>query len=225
MQISRRILMGCVTALALLPLSGRAQDSDVQAKARQALEKQLTNPTPQPPAKAPAKPAPAQPATPAATAAAAPVAAAASTNAAENALHQTMADLNAQPTNQNAGPWAVAVPPPADSEEITKARDAMRQKISDLKTQTDATTANLSPRDAAIMSAVQQAQERQHQADAERKAAEPSAPPAMTDLSAPVPPISAVKQQKLDTLLQQYEADQISPTQYHEERAKILAGK
>ena len=40
----------------------------------------------------------------------------------------------------------------------------------------------------------------------------------------PPPPVSADKVQKLNALLQQYKADQITPEQYHEQRAKILAG-
>jgi hypothetical protein len=40
----------------------------------------------------------------------------------------------------------------------------------------------------------------------------------------PPPPVSADKVQKLNILLQQYQADRITPEQYHQERAKILAG-
>jgi hypothetical protein len=40
----------------------------------------------------------------------------------------------------------------------------------------------------------------------------------------PPAPVSAEKVQKLDSLLQQYRADRITPEQYHQERAKILAG-
>lgn len=40
----------------------------------------------------------------------------------------------------------------------------------------------------------------------------------------PPPPVSADKVQKLNALLQQYQADRITPEQYHQERAKILAG-
>jgi hypothetical protein len=40
----------------------------------------------------------------------------------------------------------------------------------------------------------------------------------------PPPPVSADKLQKLNILLQQYQADRITPEQYHQERAKILAG-
>jgi hypothetical protein len=42
-------------------------------------------------------------------------------------------------------------------------------------------------------------------------------------MSGPPSSLSAAKQQKLDALLQQYRADQISPEQYHEQRAKILS--
>jgi hypothetical protein len=40
---------------------------------------------------------------------------------------------------------------------------------------------------------------------------------------APALPISASKEEKLRVLLSHYEADQISPEQYHEQRAAILA--
>jgi len=42
-------------------------------------------------------------------------------------------------------------------------------------------------------------------------------------LSGPPSSLSAAKQQKLDALLEQYRNDQITPQQYHEQRAKILA--
>ena len=37
--------------------------------------------------------------------------------------------------------------------------------------------------------------------------------------------ISADKQQRLNDLLRRYQADEITPTQYHEERAKILGAQ
>jgi hypothetical protein len=46
---------------------------------------------------------------------------------------------------------------------------------------------------------------------------------ALPQLSGPPSSLSASKQQKLDELLQQYRADQLTPQQYHEQRAKILA--
>jgi hypothetical protein len=42
-------------------------------------------------------------------------------------------------------------------------------------------------------------------------------------LEAPAAPISGDKQQRLAALLQQYKADQLTPEQYHTQRAKILA--
>lgn len=42
-------------------------------------------------------------------------------------------------------------------------------------------------------------------------------------LTGPASSLPAAKQQKLDALLQQYRADQLTPQQYHEQRAKILS--
>jgi hypothetical protein len=64
-----------------------------------------------------------------------------------------------------------------------------------------------------------------------KKSKEPKTPRPMPESrplyalpAGPPPPVSAEKLQKLNVLLQQYKADQITPEQYHEERAKILAG-
>jgi archaellum component FlaD/FlaE len=45
-----------------------------------------------------------------------------------------------------------------------------------------------------------------------------------TQFQAPPLPISADKQARLKDLTEKYKADQITPAQYHEQRAKILAG-
>ena len=42
-------------------------------------------------------------------------------------------------------------------------------------------------------------------------------------MTAPAVPFSGDKQQRLNELLKQYQADQITPAQYHEQRAKIIA--
>jgi hypothetical protein len=53
---------------------------------------------------------------------------------------------------------------------------------------------------------------------------QPTAPTiALPTLSGPPTGLSAAKEQKLNELLNQYRADQITPQQYHEQRAKILA--
>ena len=41
-------------------------------------------------------------------------------------------------------------------------------------------------------------------------------------LPSPESPLNSDKQHRLAELLQRYKADQITPEQYHEERAKIL---
>lgn len=46
---------------------------------------------------------------------------------------------------------------------------------------------------------------------------------AMSTLEAPASPLAGSKEQRLQQLLQQYKADQITPEQYHQQRAKIIA--
>jgi hypothetical protein len=50
-----------------------------------------------------------------------------------------------------------------------------------------------------------------------------SAPAESAQPAAPALPIAASKEQRLQQLLSQYKADQITPQQYHEQRAAILA--
>jgi len=42
-------------------------------------------------------------------------------------------------------------------------------------------------------------------------------------LEGPASPVNASQRQRLDELLSRYQADQVTPEQYHQERAKILA--
>ena len=67
MQLSHSLRVVCATAICIMPLALRADDTDAQAKAREALEQKLKDMQSQPAnVKAPAKPiAPAAPATPA----------------------------------------------------------------------------------------------------------------------------------------------------------------
>ncbi|MGA2661765.1 MAG: hypothetical protein ABSH34_30145 [Verrucomicrobiota bacterium] len=57
----------------------------------------------------------------------------------------------------------------------------------------------------------------------ERKASLPKGPLAFKPLEAPPSAVSVEKQQKLSDLLRKYKADEVTPEQYHEQRAKILA--
>jgi hypothetical protein len=52
---------------------------------------------------------------------------------------------------------------------------------------------------------------------------QPTPEPSLPQMSGPPSSLSAAKQQKLDALLQQYRADQLTPEQYHEQRAKVLS--
>jgi len=49
--------------------------------------------------------------------------------------------------------------------------------------------------------------------------------PLAAGMAAPALPTDAAQQQQLNALLQQYRSDQISASQYHGQRAEILAGK
>jgi hypothetical protein len=56
-----------------------------------------------------------------------------------------------------------------------------------------------------------------------RQAPLPEGPLAFKPLEAPPLPVSVEKQQKLSDLLRKYKVDEVTPEQYHEQRAKILA--
>jgi hypothetical protein len=109
MQISRSFLVACGVAycLALLPLC--AADADADLKLREALEKRINELQGQPPAPAAQLKQATEPAQ-----IPAPVAA---------------------PAARQAPAAVLAVPPPVDSEAIAKAREALRQKLSELETQ------------------------------------------------------------------------------------------
>jgi len=47
--------------------------------------------------------------------------------------------------------------------------------------------------------------------------------PALTPIQVPPPAISADKQQRLDELLRKYKAEEITPEEYHLQRAKMMS--
>jgi len=55
------------------------------------------------------------------------------------------------------------------------------------------------------------------------KPSKPTQPTVYQPIEGPAAPVSAEKQQRLHELLSRYQADQVTPEQYHAERAKILA--
>ena len=139
-----------------------------------------------------------QPATPATTVTPAPATPAKSAAPAAPAKPAPTATTAAPATPPPAAPAAVAAPTATATDSET---DALRQAM--------------------------------HDRMAQSKTAEPVAtnvkPPTKTQasnyapLTPPASPLTATKEQRLQALLDQYKADQITPEEYHKQRAKIIA--
>jgi hypothetical protein len=103
----------------------------------------------------------------------------------------------------------LAVPTPAEPASIAKAREALDAKMKELAAHPPAQpppprAPAPSEKPPKKLTATQVLQ---------------SFPP----LQAPPPAVPAAKQQRLDDLLAKYRADQITPEEYHQQRAGILA--
>jgi hypothetical protein len=124
MQISRRILLACVTAAALLPLTALlGKDTAAQIKARQALEQQMKEAPAQPAssnqtpaAAAVPQPPPGQPPAVTTSPEAGTKPTKADREALENALHQKMAELPGSRAPAAQAPAAPAAPQSAPSQ-------------------------------------------------------------------------------------------------------------
>jgi hypothetical protein len=221
MQISRRFLLACTVSAILLP-SALVAETETQIKAREALEAKMkevesqapaapaeTAPTTTPaPARSQKAPAPEAPGpvtlTPAPAETTTPASNSDAIQKARAALHEKM---NQSPTEAQTQPQAepVVVIPPAQTE----------------------TTPQMSAHDAAIQQAVAESR----RAAAQKAAANQSKgwnagtprTVAMQPLQGPPTGLSASKEQRLNDLLDQYKADQLTPDQYHAARAKILS--
>ncbi|HEY2084033.1 MAG TPA: hypothetical protein VGI88_14720 [Verrucomicrobiae bacterium] len=152
---------------------------------------------------APVKPAPAAPVATKPAAPAAPVA-------------KSPAPSEAAP----APMYSPAPVTPANSADSEKLREALDQKM---KANEAAAAANPAP--APAMANTENPPGTHAAPKPTAKPTQKSPQPAMTlpQLSGPPSSLPAAKQQKLDELLQQYRADQLTPQQYHEQRAKILS--
>jgi hypothetical protein len=115
--------------------------------------------------------------------------------------------------------------PTASPESVEKAREAMRQQIG--------STAPVTPAPTATKPTVAAAPKPAEPAPVAVPAKPPEAPRpvakgkalALAPLAGPASPLSANKQDQLAELLRRYKADEITPEQYHAERAKVLAGQ
>jgi hypothetical protein len=101
------------------------------------------------------------------------------------------------------------LPAPANSEADQKAEEALRQQMG----KKPSSVANEEP----TMSASNQHPQSRPPTPKQRIRSLPA-------IGGPPTGLSSAKEQKLAELLEQYKADQLTPDQYHAERAKILAG-
>jgi hypothetical protein len=139
----------------------------------------------------------------------------------------------AQPPPTVAQP-APAVSPPVNQESIDKARETLHQHMAELENQppTATTAPILSPKMAdsqpgqkPVEAKAQDTASKPEVQPKAQKALKPPAKgaPAFTPIQVPPPAISADKEARLAELLRKYKADQITPEEYHQQRAKILS--
>jgi hypothetical protein len=214
------------------------QTNQVQVKSKKSKKAETTATAPAP---AP-EPAPAAAAAPAAAPVVEPAAAAAAAAPVvvtpESAPAAVPAPAAAQPAQH--GSHGILYAPPADPEAMARAQEALRQKMAEIDAKQGkpgsaaapifATTPEvITPTPVATTSPTPASVPPAHTSNTQPKppphkplTVNPAPAPAMS-VQPPALPISADKHQRLEALLQKYRADQITPEQYHAERAKILA--
>jgi hypothetical protein len=202
MQHAMRFLVVCAATISLSSVTYCRADTDVQIKAREALEKRLNEiqgqPAPAPTEPAPAPQPPPSPVPPPAPPAAKPVV--------------TPAPVT---KSQPVTGFSASLPPPADPEVMARTRAALEKRLNELGSQPEAAP-NVTASQPSVRSRV-------------AVSTAVALPPPKLDqhgfvpLARPESPLSPDKQQRLAELLRKYRADEVSPEQYHAERAKILA--
>jgi hypothetical protein len=232
MQISKLFPAVCAVVLCVGFNTVRAEDTPAQAAARAALMEKISAPEAQP----------AQPAQPAQTAP--PPIVVTPSGAAQAQPSQPTNVVVVPPPAARAQPAVPApetksmpateagqtAPAASDAEAQARARAALEQKMSELNHQewtTPAVVPAASPAPKTQPVAVSPAKPAppavQPVANNPVKPAHPADSSGLTPIAAPPLPISAAKQARLQALFEKYKADQITPGQYHTERAKILA--
>ena len=219
MQISKTFLTFWAVALCAVLVSHATPDSEAQAKAREALRKKMSELEGPPISEAPAATAPAtQPAPPPSAPAPAPAPVvepkpkAAPKPVAQPKPPKPATAPKAVPVAPKPAPVATAPvvgvfqpyppvdasPPLTTPEQVERMRESVRQKIAELNRQHEA-----APAAAAVVL--------------------PAARTPLEPIPGPPSSIPASKEAQLAELLKKYQADAITPEQYHTERAKILA--
>jgi hypothetical protein len=230
MQISKLPLWICA-----LTLCGgftlHAQDTPAQAAARAALMQKLNDLDTNPPAATPT-PAPVQP-VPAATApvtvapaAEAPATVATPAPAAEIPAEATFtpaAASNSAPVT--AVPAATQTAPAGDTAAQAAARAALEQKMQELQISTPAAPKTSVPVETAPVqpSPVASAPAMTTPAMTAPAANPPAQVVGERTIVAPAAPVSMTKEEQLARLLMLYKSNQLTPLEYHDQRAAILA--
>lgn len=233
MQILRCLSLACATAIISSPLLLRA-DNEAQIRAQQALDQKMqelnsqsvtsTPPStvakPVKPKPKPAPPAPVQKPTPPPVQ---PPVVSQSTPPTPPPPPQPKPAKKLKPASATSSEFAPApTEPSANTQTDERLQNALQQKM----TETPPPTEQQAP-----------PPPRKHKEEVTESSTPPSnptpppshtpppTPPAQSlpPLQGPPSPLSASKQNRLEELLQLYKADQITPQQYHEQRAKILS--
>jgi hypothetical protein len=233
MQFSKFIPLLCAAAFCAGFIAARADDTPAQAAARAALEEKMRELDAQQTATNVETP-PAVVVTPSGAAQEQP------------APPPAITTIPATPETQPAATTPAESQPapatsPSDNEAQAAARAALDEKMRELDAQEAATNAQtipvitITPNAAAPAQAAPVVETPPMQAAPVQApaAAAPQMPPANVDypgkdlglkpIDVPPPPISADKQARLQALLVKYMADQISPEEYHKQRAEIIA--
>ena len=136
--------------------------------------------------------------------------------------HRVSKTAAPQTTNDNAKWGAVEMTPGMGQEQMNQAQQALQEKMSQMRPEPTEVQPKEASKEVKPESTAARAPAPTQASSTPAKRA-PAAKTKLPPLPAPPSPVSASKEQQLQTLLQQYTSDQISPEQYHQQRAKILA--
>jgi len=236
MIISKLTPFLCALAIGATGLTVRAEDNPAQAAARMALAKQLFEMSGQPAANTVDTNVVTKPLTKKeAKAKAKADQAAADANAKQEAdkqLAEQQAAHTAAQANANKAVAEVAAPGDAGQKEAAERAALAAAMAPGTNTAIQATTsASVTP--AATDATAKKEKKKKKDAAAVQPAAVPPSTSATTNyigqelgmkqLAGPALPISATKVERLQALLDKYKADQLTPEEYHQQRAAILA--
>jgi hypothetical protein len=145
---------------------------------------------------------------------------------AREALRQKMKELEAQqPAPSVTPPPRVVTTPPSEPPPAVTPAPVPPEPNPNLSKaeQKKQAAAEAKARKEAQREAARAAADQARTGEAPKKAATSNRPDRFKSIQAPPLPISAEKQQRLAELLGKYRSNELTPEQYHEARAKVLA--